>query len=104
MKSDHQLLKEGKCLLCKLAFEYKNYELIAKYSRDIYAIEPSFEIALLNSKAFSCLQKPALSGAWLVTASQFGDDFRTHAKENISHQIYDQVRDHESFKQYAGTM
>lgn len=104
LKSDHQLLREGKCLLCKLAFEYKNYELIEKYSRDIYAIESSFEIALLNSQAFASLQKPTLSGAWLVTASQFGEDYRIKAKDILSLPIYDLVRDHESFKQYAGTI
>lgn len=76
LKADHQLLKEGKCLLCKLAFEQKNYELIGKYSRDIYDLDPSYEIALLNSKAFAYLNQEALSDAWLETASQFGVDLK----------------------------
>jgi stage IV sporulation protein FB len=73
-KADPQFLKEGKCLLCKLAFERHDYELVSKYSRDIYTIEPSYEIALLNSKAFAHLNDPALSNAWLETASQFGTE------------------------------
>jgi len=101
LKSDHQLLKEGKCLLCKLAFEQKNYALIEKYSRDIYSIEPSFEIAILNSKAFAFLQQPTLAGAWLVTASQFGEIYRENAKEILLETTYNQVRDHNSFNQYV---
>jgi stage IV sporulation protein FB len=101
LKSDHQLLKEGKCLLCKLAFEQKNYALIEKYSRDIYSIEPSFEIAILNSKAFAFLRQPTLAGAWLVTASQFGELYRANAKEILLETTYNQVRDHDSFNQYV---
>ena len=71
LKSDHQYLREGKCLLCKLAFERKNYELVGKYSRDIYEIEPSYEIALLNSEAFAHLNNPVYSEGWKETASQF---------------------------------
>src|SRR5262249_23487829 len=58
MKSDHEELKEGKCLLCKLAFEKKNYQIVGKYSWDIYNIDPSYETALLNSKAFACMNNP----------------------------------------------
>jgi hypothetical protein len=101
LKADHQFLKEGKCLLCKLAFDNKNFELISKYSRDIYAIEPSFEIALLNSKAFASLNQPFLAGAWLQTASQFGEAYRLKAKDLIAHQIYDSVREQDAFKKYA---
>ncbi len=71
LKSDYQMLKEGKCLLCKLAFEKQNYELIAKYSREIYRLEPTYEIALLNSKAFEYLKDYTLSKGWFNTASAF---------------------------------
>jgi len=98
LKADHQSLKEGKCLLCKLAFERKNYELVGKYSRDIYAIEPSYEIALLNSRAFAYLKQPALSVGWLVTASQFGVEQKEKVKDLVSNQMYDFVRGHEAFK------
>jgi stage IV sporulation protein FB len=101
LQADHQLLKEGKCLLCKLAFERKNYALIGTYARDIYAIEPSYEIALLNSKAFASMNQPLRAGAWLHTASQFdiatGDDFETL----LSDKIYDSVRHQEAFQRYA---
>lgn len=72
LHADHHSLKEGKKLLCQLAYDRGNYALVAKYSRDIYAIDPSFETAVLNAKAFAQLYQPGLSGAWLHTASQFG--------------------------------
>lgn len=63
-------LKNGKSLLCKLAFEEGNFELIARYAHEIYALEPTYEIALLNSKALAQLNHPLASG-WAITASLF---------------------------------
>lgn len=102
LKADLTLLKEGKCLLCKLAFEKQNYELVHKYSRDIYNIEPSHEIAVLNSKACARLNKPELSGAWLETASKFGADSRKRIKDLLQDQIYDLVKDQKMFKKHVG--
>ena len=78
--------------------------MVGEYSRDIYEIEPSYEIALLNSKAFAYLKRPALAGAWLVTASQFGVEYKENIKSIILHQAYDLVRDQADFKQYAATI
>jgi stage IV sporulation protein FB len=101
LKADHQSLKEGKCLLCKLAFERENYDLVDTYSMDIYEIEPSYEIALLNSQAFARLNKPAHAGAWLETASQFETACKESLKDLMQHPVYDPVRDQSGFKQYA---
>ncbi len=100
LKADHNLLKEGKCLLCKLAFERKNYALVSKYSREIYEINPSYEIALLNSKAYARLKEPSLAGAWLMTASQFGADYRERIQKIMSEQVYDLVREQDVFKHH----
>lgn len=97
MKADPQLLKEGKYLLCKLAFERKKYDLVGKYSRDIYEMNPSYEIALLNSKAFAGLQEPALAGAWLETASRYQSE---GIEELLADPIYESVRDQDAFQQY----
>lgn len=97
MKADHQSLKEGKSLLSKLAFERKNYDLAGKYSTEVYEMHPSYEIALQNSKTFAGLQEPALSGAWLETASRYRKD---GIEENLNDPIYDSVREQEAFKQY----
>ncbi|MCI0382226.1 MAG: site-2 protease family protein [Chlamydiae bacterium] len=101
LSADHELLKEGKHLLCKLAFERKNYPLVCKYAREIYEIEPSFEVAVLNSKAFACVNEAVYAGGWLETASLFGNDYREDVKGLIVDPIYDGVREHEGFKHYA---
>lgn len=92
MKADHQFLKEGKCLLCRLAFEEKNYELVCHYSREIYQIEPSFEIAVLNSQAFAGMSQPVLADGWLKTASGFEDVSEEKIKAVLEDPIYDAVR------------
>lgn len=102
LKSDHQRLKEGKCLLCKLAFNKKNYNIICEYSRDIYSIEPSYEIALLNAKAFAYTSQPNLAGAWLATASKFGAGFTHKVLEELSGPSFDLVRSDYGFIANAG--
>ncbi len=99
LNSDHQILKRGKCLLCKLAYAEGNYEIISSYSREIYEIDPTFEIALLNAKAFAKLNRPQHSGAWLSTASQFGDEYLPILEKEISESAFDLVRETDSFKQ-----
>lgn len=99
LKADPQFLSTGKTLLCKLAFERKAYELVAKYSRDIYTLEPTFEIAILNSQAFACLNQPKLAGGWLATAKQFGIQYDDQVNELMKNGIYDSVRDHAVFNE-----
>jgi len=104
LESDHQFLKDGKTLLCKLAFEQKNYALIGRYARDMYAAEPSFETALLNSKAFARLGELEESGGWLKTASLFGDEYKAKVPEILEDQSYDGVRNEPDFlKNYTSS-
>lgn len=97
LDADPQFLKEGKCLLCRLAFERKNYALVGKLSRDIYEIEPTYEIALLNAMAFAQLADPALAAGWLETASLFGEEYEAKVQEDVQNQAFDPVREHELF-------
>ena len=90
MQVDHQYLKEGKPLLCQLAYEFKNYELVCQYARDIYEIEPSQKIAYLNSRAFAHLKDAAYSGAWLKTAILFENGQR--AEDLLLDPSYDAVK------------
>ena len=99
LKTDHDLLKKGKCLLCKLAYEEKNYALIERYSREIYDIEPSYEIALLNSKAFACLNNPKYAGGWLQTASLFENVQKETLRNILNEKIYESVKEDKTFKQ-----
>lgn len=97
LNADHALLGEGKSLLCKLAFAQNNHQLVGKYSRDIYTLDPSFETAILNSQAFACMDHPALAGGWIATALQFGAEYHDKVKELLKQATYDSVRHHESF-------
>lgn len=103
LEADHKLLKEGKCILCRLAFEKQNYALVGKLSREIYEQEPTFEIALLNAKAFGYLNEPALAGGWLETASLFGEEEAAQIKSEVHDPAFDGVRADEQFQQYAHT-
>lgn len=98
-KADPSVLKEGKCLFCRLAYERKHYEFVCIFAREIYEIEPTFETALLNSKAFAGVQKPMLAGAWLFTAAQFGPEFEEKAQEALSDDVYLLVREDAAFKE-----
>ncbi|MBI5345996.1 MAG: M50 family metallopeptidase [Chlamydiae bacterium] len=98
LKTDHSRLKKGKCLLCKLAYDEKNYVLAKKYSDEIYEIDGSFEIALLNSKVFAGLNEPEYSGGWLRTASLFDQASKETLKEILQDKIYDSVKENDSFK------
>ncbi len=99
LKSDLDSLKRGKCLLCKLAFDEKNYSIIDTYSREIYGINPSFETALLISKAYACLNNPELSGGWLRTASMFPTVPNDSLKSLLEDKTFDPIRENEVFQQ-----
>ncbi len=101
LKSNPELLKEGKCLLCRLALQRKNYALVAKHSREIYTIEPSFEIAVLNSKAFAGLNQVELAVGWLQTAAQFEEVPREEIDKVLHDSCYDSIRHEELFKHYV---
>lgn len=100
LTADPESLKEGKVLLCKLAFEQGHYGLTCKYSRDTYATEPTFEVAAMNSQAFAHLNHPELAAGWLETASQFGPEYREKVEQLLQLPAYDSVRDHEAFKSH----
>lgn len=101
LKTDHSKLRAGKILLCKLAFDLGNYELVVKYSRDIYEIEPSFSNAILNAKAFAKMKNSNLAGGWLETASGFADVKKEKIKDLVLEKEFDAVRDQTIFQAYT---
>lgn len=101
LNADPQFLKEGKCLLCRLAFERGNYALVAKYSQEIYVLAPTYDTALLNAKAFAQLNEPRLAGGWLETASLFGEEFAEKVKSDMADPFFNPVREQEAFRHYA---
>ncbi len=97
LQADQESLYEGKFLLCKLAFQQKNYKLVAEHSRKIYQYKPCYEVAILNSKAFACLGDAYYAGAWLLTASNFSEDSKEKARQLLETSLYDTVRLEEDF-------
>lgn len=97
MQADPGYLKEGKPLLCQLAYEQGNYELVGKYALDIYEIDPTQKTAFLNSRAFAHLKDATLSGGWLKTASQFEEG--SSVEDLLADTSYDAVRDEEAFRE-----
>ncbi|NGX53089.1 MAG: hypothetical protein KR126chlam5_01397, partial [Candidatus Anoxychlamydiales bacterium] len=88
----------------KLAFVEKNYLLIEKYSQEIYQIDPSYEIALLNSKSFAFLNNPKYSAGWLKTASLFENVKKKTLTEILQDKMFDNVRNDKTFKQHTKTI
>lgn len=70
-QADQTHLTQGKCLLAKIAFTQKNYQLTASLAYDHYALSPTLETALLNAHAHALLSETSLAQGWLHTASQF---------------------------------
>jgi stage IV sporulation protein FB len=91
------LNEETKCVLHQLAFDEKNYEIVAKFATTCYQIAPSEEVALRNAKAYAALNKPKLSGGWLSTAIQ---DKIESLEGVLSENIFDRVRESEEFKKF----
>lgn len=104
LKAEHQSLQQGKSLLCKLAFERDNHQLVGQYSFDSYEAEPTYETAIRNSQAFAHLNQPELAGGWLATASQFGADSKDKIRELLKHTAYDAMREHEAFNKALPTL
>ena len=73
LKADAKYLREGKCLLCRLAFERGDFSVIEKYAREIYEIESTVQTALLNARAFATMKKWDMARGWLKTVSRFDE-------------------------------
>lgn len=73
LKADRRFLREGKCLLSRLAFERGNFELVVGLAREVYEVEPTVQVALRNARAFGKLGKWELAKGWLKTVSLFDE-------------------------------
>ena len=95
---EEQLNPDPLCVLHQLAFERKNYELVAKHSSSCYQFAPTQEIALRNAKAFAGLQQPKPSGGWLQTAWKFGN---INIDEVLQDTVFDSIRSNSAFTEYV---
>lgn len=94
LKVKDQLAEEAVPALHELAFDEKNYRLVADLSANCYQITPTQDTALRNARAFASLKEPKHSGGWLKTAWNLGNlDVEKILKESI----FDPVRQNPEF-------
>lgn len=93
-----QLADEAIPTLHELAFDEKNYRLVADLSTNSYQLNPTQDAALRNARAFAMLKEPKHSGGWLSTAWNMGNlDVEKILKESI----FDSVRENPDFKAFT---
>lgn len=67
-----QLSDESRLLLHQLAFEQKDYSVVAEFSKECYQSSQDQQVALRNARAFAALKQGKLAGGWLQTAWKHG--------------------------------
>ena len=90
-----QLTEEAICLLHRLAFDEKNYGLVAELSSSCYQFSPSQETALRNAKAFAGLKNPKPAAGWLQTAFQFG---KMDLEQVLSENFFTELQNNPEFQ------
>ena len=90
-----QIPEEGIFLLHDLAYEAKNYPLVAKLGPDCYQKRPSQEIALRNAKAYAYINEAKPAGGWLKTAMKEG---HLNIDEILKEEEFQKIKDLEEFK------
>jgi len=98
---EKQLSDDTLCILQKLAFEEKNYPLVAKLSSSCYQAAQSQEVALRNARAFANLTDPRPAGGWLQTAWQFGG---LDLKKTVEENTFEKIRQDPTFKEFVDSL
>jgi Zn-dependent protease len=88
---------EAKSLLQKIAFEIKDYALVADLSSFCYQMTPTEEVALRNAKAFGYLNSPQYAGGWLHTAIKFN---RLKLDSALEDEAFEKVKDKKAFLEF----
>ncbi|MBN1914711.1 MAG: site-2 protease family protein [Parachlamydiales bacterium] len=92
-----QLADDDMALMHELAFEEKNYSLVAHLSSKAFQLGQNVNVAIRNAKAFAYLNDPKPSGGWLHTAQKIG-----HIDSSMIMQdpAFDSVREEEEFQKF----
>ena len=92
------LADESRCLLHKLASEFGNWPLVAKWSAECYQFAPSQDMALRNARAFAYLREPKPSGGWLQSAWQYGG---LNLEKVLSEEEFQGIKQDPDFRQFT---
>lgn len=95
-KAGIEKLGRGKCLLLKLAYTQGKFDLFNQFAREAYDLEPTFEIAILNAKAFAQLKNTSYAVGWLNTASKFKE---AKGQLFLEDPVFIPIKDHPEFIQ-----
>ena len=83
--------------LQKLAFEEKNYQLVAELSAKCFQLHPTKEVALRNARAFGVLSEAKSAGGWLQRAVDYD---HLDINQIVSEGFFDNVRENPIFKKF----
>jgi Zn-dependent protease len=92
-----EISDDAKCLLHNLAFEEKNYPLVAEYSALCYQVNPSLDVALKNARSFAFLKQAKPSGGWMQTAAQY-EGF--NLEKTLEEEVFTNVKEDHEFKHF----
>lgn len=96
-----QLNSEALGLLHRLAFQVKNYSLVASLSGSVFQSLPNAETALYNAYAAAVLGQVEPAIGWLETAHQEGLQNLT---EIIQEEAFNPIRNHPTFQSFLKTL
>ncbi len=97
MEIKEEIPDEAKCLLHNLAFDEKNYPLVAEYSALCYQVNPTLDVALKNARTFAFLKNAKLSGGWMQTAAQY-EEF--DLEKTLGEEVFANVKEDLTFKHF----
>jgi Zn-dependent protease len=84
-------------ILHKLAFENKNYKLVAKLSSKCFSLHPTKDVALNNARSFAMLNEAKPAGGWLINAKEFNS---LDIKNIIEEKFFEKVKENNEFKKF----
>jgi len=93
-----QLAEDAKCILHELAFDEKNYPLVAELSNVCYQFAPSQKAALRNARAFAHLKKAKSAGGWLEAAWQYGN---LNLEKILQEGVFQSIQSIREFKEFV---
>ncbi len=96
-----QLSDDALCLLHVVAFEQKDFPLVAEISGNCYQILPSAEAALRSAYACASLSQAEATIGWLEAAKQEG---AANLSEIVTENTFDKVRSDPLFQEFLSTL
>ena len=95
-----QLNPEGLCLLHRVAFKEKDYQLVMELSGSVFQLTPEAEVALRTAYAAANLKEVQCAIGWLQTTLQCGGE---NIQEILQEKNFDAIRHDPTFQLFINT-